>query len=216
MTTASRARRSCASEFGAPDRGMLKALSDRFTVRTFRFSSAPRARHAGSRPHVRRIADAPRRGAVGRAAGAGRPAGGRPRDGERRRRHRRRGARRGAARAQGRAVCRCSRSASGRETLSRDIQVGRVITPKTALKGTTLMVDVVLSQSGFDGQTVTLDVEDEGHAGQHAAGDAAGRRHAGVDSRALHGDRGRPARAALPRVAAAGRARHARTTRARR
>jgi uncharacterized membrane protein len=50
----------------------------------------------------------------------------------------------------------------GQETLSKDIQVGRVATPKTALKGTTLMVDVVLSQSGFDGQKVTLDVEDEG------------------------------------------------------
>jgi len=44
----------------------------------------------------------------------------------------------------------------GRETLSKDIQIGRVVTPKTALKGTTLMVDVVLSQSGFDGQQVTL------------------------------------------------------------
>ncbi len=51
----------------------------------------------------------------------------------------------------------------GRETLSKDIQVGRVVTPRVALKGTTLMVDVVLSQSGFDGQKVTLDVEDEGH-----------------------------------------------------
>ncbi|MEO8680701.1 MAG: glutamine amidotransferase, partial [Vicinamibacterales bacterium] len=51
----------------------------------------------------------------------------------------------------------------GQETLSKDIQVGRVMTPKIALKGTTLMVDVVLSQSGFDGQKVTLDVEDEGH-----------------------------------------------------
>ena len=50
----------------------------------------------------------------------------------------------------------------GRETLPKDIQVGRVSTPKTALKGTTLMVDVVLSQTGFDGQKVTLDVEDEG------------------------------------------------------
>jgi hypothetical protein len=50
----------------------------------------------------------------------------------------------------------------GQETLSKDIQVGRIVTPKTTLKGTTLMVDVVLSQSGFDGQQVTLDVEDEG------------------------------------------------------
>ena len=46
------------------------------------------------------------------------------------------------------------------------------------------------------------------HAGQHAAGDAARRRHAGVDSGALHGHRGRSARAALPRLAAAGRAGH--------
>ena len=40
----------------------------------------------------------------------------------------------------------------GQEQLAKDIQVGRITTPKTALKGTTLMVDVVLSQSGFDGQ----------------------------------------------------------------
>ncbi|MGH9221800.1 MAG: glutamine amidotransferase, partial [Vicinamibacterales bacterium] len=50
----------------------------------------------------------------------------------------------------------------GNEALSKDIQVGRVAAPRTALTGTTLMVDVVLSQSGFDGQKVTLDVEDEG------------------------------------------------------
>src|SRR3989338_8229290 len=28
-------------QFGTPDRGLLKALSDRFTIRTFRFSAAP-------------------------------------------------------------------------------------------------------------------------------------------------------------------------------
>jgi len=50
----------------------------------------------------------------------------------------------------------------GRETLDRDIQIGRVTTPRTALKGTTLLVDVVIAQKGFDGQSVTLDVEDEG------------------------------------------------------
>ena len=33
----------------------------------------------------------------------------------------------------------------GRETLDKDIQVGRVDTPRTALKGTTLMVDVVIA-----------------------------------------------------------------------
>jgi hypothetical protein len=39
----------------------------------------------------------------------------------------------------------------GRETLERDIQIGRVTTPRTALKGTTLLVDVVIAQKGFDG-----------------------------------------------------------------
>ena len=50
----------------------------------------------------------------------------------------------------------------GREQLERDIQIGRVTTPRTALKGTTLLVDVVVAHQGFDGQQVTLDVEDEG------------------------------------------------------
>jgi uncharacterized membrane protein len=50
----------------------------------------------------------------------------------------------------------------GRETLERDIQIGRVTTPRTALKGTTLLVDVVIAQRGYDGTVVTLDVEDEG------------------------------------------------------
>ena len=63
----------------------------------------------------------------------------------------------------------------GRETLAKDIQIGRVNTPRTALKGTTLMVDVIISQTGFAGKTVTLDVEDEGRIVGIAAGDAAGR-----------------------------------------
>src|SRR4029079_13136388 len=53
-------------------------------------------------------------------------------------------------------------AAVGRETLSKDIQVGRVSTPRTALKGTSLLVDAVLTQTGYAGQTVTLDVEDRG------------------------------------------------------
>lgn len=50
----------------------------------------------------------------------------------------------------------------GQETLSKDIQVGRVSTPRTALKGTSLLVDAVITQTGYAGQTVTLDVEDGG------------------------------------------------------
>ena len=51
----------------------------------------------------------------------------------------------------------------GQEHLSKDIQVTRVETPRAVLKGTSLVVDVMLSQTGYSGQSVTLNVEDEGH-----------------------------------------------------
>jgi uncharacterized membrane protein len=50
----------------------------------------------------------------------------------------------------------------GQETLKHDIQIGRVSTPRTALKGTSLLVDAIVTQTGYAGQTVTLDVEDSG------------------------------------------------------
>jgi len=149
------------SEFGAPDRGTLKALSDRFTVRTFRFSNAPtralqesdltfsgsQSRLGAALSGVRQeLAGLPVAGVVMVSDGADT-----------------------ADAALGDAILGLKAEGLpvftvgvGRETLPKDIQVGRVVTPKTALKGTTLMVDVVLSQSGFDGQQVTLDVEDEG------------------------------------------------------
>ena len=148
-------------EFGAADRGLLKALSERFTVRTFRFSSAParttqesdltfggsQSRLGAALSGVRQeLAGLPVAGLVMVSDGADT-----------------------ADAALGEALLGLKAEnlpvftiGVGRETLSKDIQVGRVVTPKTALKGTTLMVDVVLSQSGFDGQQVTLDVEDEG------------------------------------------------------
>lgn len=149
------------SEFGAADRGLLKSLSDRFTVRTFRFSSAATRTtqesdltFAGSQSRLgaalsgvrQELAGLPVAGLVMVTDGADT-----------------------ADAALGDAILGLKAEGLpvftigvGRETLSKDIQVGRVVTPKTALKGTTLMVDVVLSQSGFDGQKVTLDVEDEG------------------------------------------------------
>ena len=148
-------------EFGAADRGLLKQLSDRFTVRTFRFSSAAtrttqesdltfggsQSRLGAALSGVRQeLAGLPVAGLVMVSDGADT-----------------------ADAALGEAILGLKAEGLpvftvgvGRETLSKDIQVGRVVTPKTALKGTTLMVDVVLSQSGFDGQKVTLDVEDEG------------------------------------------------------
>jgi len=50
----------------------------------------------------------------------------------------------------------------GKESLVKDIQVDRVSAPRSALKGTSLMIDVVVTQTGYAGEAVTLDVEDGG------------------------------------------------------
>jgi len=50
----------------------------------------------------------------------------------------------------------------GRDRLARDVQVDRVSTPRSALKGTSLVIDAVVTQTGYAGETVSLDVEDEG------------------------------------------------------
>lgn len=148
-------------QLSAPNAGLLKSLSDRFTVRVFRFSSAASRTAApgdltfgGSQTRLgaalsgvrQELAGLPVAGLVMVSDGADTA-----------------DAALGDAllglKAEGLPVFTVG---VGQEQLSKDIQVGRITTPKTALKGTTLMVDVVLSQSGFDGQPVTLDVEDEG------------------------------------------------------
>jgi uncharacterized membrane protein len=50
----------------------------------------------------------------------------------------------------------------GRESFDRDIEISRVSAPRTALRGTSLVVDLVLSQTGYNGRTVSLQVEDDG------------------------------------------------------
>ena len=50
----------------------------------------------------------------------------------------------------------------GQERFTRDIQISRVETPRTVLKGSSLVVDVVISQTGYGGRTVPLNVEDQG------------------------------------------------------
>ena len=50
----------------------------------------------------------------------------------------------------------------GRDRLARDVQIDRVSTPRTALQGTSLVIDAVVTQTGYAGETVTLDVENEG------------------------------------------------------
>jgi uncharacterized membrane protein len=50
----------------------------------------------------------------------------------------------------------------GQDRLPRDIQIDRVNTPRRALKGTSLLIDAVVRQTGYAGETVMLDVEDGG------------------------------------------------------
>jgi len=50
----------------------------------------------------------------------------------------------------------------GRDRLTRDVQLTRVETPRRALKGAALVLDVVVTQVGFAGAKVPLVVEDEG------------------------------------------------------
>jgi uncharacterized membrane protein len=50
----------------------------------------------------------------------------------------------------------------GEERFAHDIQITRVETPRRALKGTSLVVNVVLTQTGYPGATVPINVEDDG------------------------------------------------------
>ncbi len=49
----------------------------------------------------------------------------------------------------------------GEDALEPDIQVGRLSAPRSVLEGTSLLLDVVISQRGFAGRTLPLVVEDE-------------------------------------------------------
>jgi len=147
--------------FGNPDSPIMKALSDRFLVRTFRFSS--------STSRVTSPADLTFSGTQTRVANAiesarqelaGLPVSGLVLVTD------------GADTTNGTVTdaLLASKAESlpvftvgvGQESLPKDIQVGRVSVPRTALKGTSLLVDAVLTQTGYAGQTVTLDVEDNG------------------------------------------------------
>ena len=50
----------------------------------------------------------------------------------------------------------------GEEVLSPDVQLDRVQAPRSVLLGSAVVVDVVVSQRGFAGQPVVLEVEDDG------------------------------------------------------
>ena len=147
--------------FGNPDSSIMKTLSDRFLVRTFRFSSSTarvtspneltfsgtQTRLAAAIESARQeLAGLPVSGLVLVTDGAD------------------------TTDATVTDALLASKAESlpvftvgvGQETLAKDIQVGRVSVPRTALKGTSLLVDAVLTQTGYAGQTVALDVEDNG------------------------------------------------------
>ena len=148
-------------EFNTPASPLLKQLSDRFVLRTFRFSSvASRLGNsadltfAGGQTRIGRSLDGARQelaglplaglvvvsdGADTTDASLG-----------------------DALLAMKAASVPVFTVGVGREALAKDIQVDRVSAPRSALKGTSLMIDVVVSQTGYPGETVTLDVEDGG------------------------------------------------------
>jgi uncharacterized membrane protein len=148
-------------EFADKNAGLLKALSDKFVVRTFRFSSAA-ARMAsvneltlggvetklgaaldGARQE---LAGLPLAGVVLVSDGADTTD----------------AVLTDAVLAMKAAALPVFTVGVGKDQLERDIQVDRVSSPRQALKGTSLLIDVVVRQTGFAGQTVSLDVEDEG------------------------------------------------------
>ena len=147
--------------FGSPQAPVMKALADRFVLRTFRFSSIPsrlgsaeELKFAGAQTRLaaalngvrQELAGLPLAGMVLVSDGAD------------------------TTDASLTEALLGMKAASvpvftvgvGRDRLARDVQIDRVSTPRTALKGTSLVIDAVVTQTGYAGQTVSIDVEDEG------------------------------------------------------
>jgi uncharacterized membrane protein len=148
-------------QFGSADAALVKSLSEKFVVRTFRFSSAA-ARlaasgdltFAGSQTRLAAALDGARQEL------AGLPLAGMVLVSD--------GADTSDA-ALSEALLNLKAAAVpvftvgvGRDRLTRDVQIDRVSTPRSALKGTSLVVDAVVTQTGYAGETVALNVEDDG------------------------------------------------------
>jgi uncharacterized membrane protein len=148
-------------QLGRPDAPLLTALGERFSLRIFRFSSAAeRLMSAGDitfQGTSTRLGDAMTRA---RDEMSGLPVAGLVVVSD--------GADNAAApiddalagmRAQAMPVFTVG---VGREALTRDVQITRVELPRRVLKGTSLVVDVIVTQTGYAGQTVPLSVENAG------------------------------------------------------
>jgi len=149
------------TELGRPDAPLLTALGKRFNLRIFRFSSAAeRLQSTGQlsfKGTATRVGDALDRV---RAELSGLPVAGLVlvTDGSD-------NAERtidesiAGLKAQGMPVFTVG---VGKERLTRDVQITRVETPARALKGASLVLDVVVTQVGYAGRKVPLTIEDEG------------------------------------------------------
>ena len=148
-------------QFGAPESALLTALADRFALRFFRFSSSTERLEsvddlsfAGTKTHLgqalerayEELAGVPLSGLVVVTDGADNSQ---------------------ATLAESLLPLQAAgvpvfTVGLGREEFTQDIQLSRVETPRSVLKGTALVVDVVVVQAGYRGSTVSLNVEDEG------------------------------------------------------
>ncbi|MEX2661011.1 MAG: hypothetical protein WD227_03730, partial [Vicinamibacterales bacterium] len=148
-------------QFADPASGLLQSLSDRFVLRTFRFSStaarlaAPEElTFAGAQTKLgaaldgvrQELAGLPLAGVVLVSDGADTTD----------------AALTDALLGMKAAALPVFTVGVGEDRLARDIQVDRVTTPRRALKGTSLLVDAVVRHTGYAGETVNLDVEDGG------------------------------------------------------
>ena len=148
-------------QFAAPESPLIKALSDRFLVRTFRFSSttgrldsAKELTFGGSQTRLGAALDGAREEL------AGLPVSGVVLVSD--------GADTSEA-SLGDALLGLKAEklpvytvGIGSAQLPRDIQVDRVSMPASVLKNASLLVDIVVTHTGYAGRNVTVDVEDEG------------------------------------------------------
>ena len=148
-------------QLGTPESALRSALADRFALRFFRFSSdtdrvaaVDDLEYAGSRTHVGQalerahdeLSGVPLSGLVVVSDGADNADGG-----------------------LGEALLPLQASGVpvftvglGEEEYERDIQMNRVDMPRRVLKGASLAVDLVVTHRGYRGESVTVQVEDEG------------------------------------------------------
>ena len=148
-------------QFSTPDSPLMKALSDRFLVRVFRFSST-----AGRLESANDLSFSGSQTRLGAALdGARQELAGLPVSGV-------------VLLSDGADTSDASLTDAllglkaeklpiytvgvGSPRLPRDIQIDRVSTPRVVLKDASLLVDVVVTQTGYAGRTVTVYVEDEG------------------------------------------------------